>query len=144
MNPLYGQAIADLESGGAYDKLGPLTSSGDRAYGKYQVMGNNIGPWTREVLGRELTPQDFLKDQAAQDAVFNHKFGASVEKYGNPQDAASVWFSGRPLAQAGNASDVLGTTVPKYVSGFTKRANSYGDGVNAITQQCDQHQETDQ
>jgi hypothetical protein len=132
MNPLYGQAIADLESGGAYDKLGPLTRSGDRAYGKYQVMGNNIGPWTREVLGRELTPQDFLKDQAAQDAVFNHKFGASVEKYGNPQDAASVWFSGRPLAQAGNASDVLGTTVPKYVSNFTSRLNSYGGGVNAI------------
>lgn len=119
----YAAAISKTESGGNYQALGPVMQSGsyagDRAYGKYQVMGKNIPQWTREVLGREMTPQEFLADQNAQDAVFNAKFGASVEKYGNPQDAASVWFSGRPMAQAGNASDGY-NTVPQYVEKFNK------------------------
>lgn len=119
-NPLWEAAIAAQESGGAYDKLGPLTKKGDRAYGKYQVMGNNIPDWTQSVLGQAMTPQEFLNSPEAQDAVFRSKFGASVGKYGNPQDAASVWFSGRPVAAAGNASDVLGTTVPSYVARFNK------------------------
>ena len=50
-------AIAKIESGGKYDMLGPVTKTGDRAYGKYQVMGANIPSWTKETLGREMTPQ---------------------------------------------------------------------------------------
>lgn len=113
------QAIANIESsGGNYGAIGPVTKSGDRAYGKYQVMGNNIPSWTREALGYSMTPAEFLRDQDAQEKVFEHHFGKSVQKYGNVADAASVWFSGRPIARAGNATDVLGTTVPKYVSQF--------------------------
>ena len=111
-------AISGVESGGKYEAMGPVTKNGDRAYGKYQVMGNNIPQWTKEALGVSMTPKEFLSNPAAQDAVFDYKFGQSVAKYGNVQDAASVWFSGRPMAQAGNASDVLGTTVPNYVSKF--------------------------
>jgi hypothetical protein len=59
--------------------------------------------------------------------VFETQFGKSVAKYGNPADAASVWFSGRPLAKAGNASDVLGTTVPQYVQKFMA---AYEGGAN--------------
>ncbi len=122
----YRRAISSIESGspeGRYDLLGPVTRTGDRAHGRYQVMGANIGPWTQEALGRAYTPQEFLADTKAQDAVFDTKFGQSVAKYGNPQDAASVWFSGRPIARAGNAADVLGTTVPVYVSKFTNNLN---------------------
>jgi len=123
-DPRWGDAIASIESsGGNYGLLGPTTKSGDRAYGKYQVMGNNIADWTKNALGRALSPQEFLNDPDAQEAVFKQQFGNSVDKYGNPQDAASVWFSGRPMAQAGNASDILGTTVPGYVSKF----NNYLD-----------------
>src|SRR3982750_859798 len=32
----YGRAISSIESGGRYDRLGPVTKTGDRAYGKYQ------------------------------------------------------------------------------------------------------------
>ncbi|MBR1173890.1 hypothetical protein JQ617_07990 [Bradyrhizobium sp. KB893862 SZCCT0404] len=118
-NPLWGDAIASIESsGGNYSLLGPVTKSGDRAYGKYQVMGNNIGPWTQSALGRAMSPQEFLQDKDAQEAVFKQQFGNSVDKYGSPQEAASVWFSGRPMAKAGNASDILGTTVPAYVNKF--------------------------
>jgi hypothetical protein len=114
----YANAIAKVESGGRYDILGPvIPKSGDRAYGKYQVMGANIPEWTRAALGKELSPGEFLANPEAQDAVFNHRFGSYVEKYGNPQDAASVWFSGRPMAKAGNSSDGY-NTVPQYIAKF--------------------------
>jgi hypothetical protein len=90
-------------------------------------MGANIPSWTEEALGKRMTPDEFVKNPEAQEKVFEHHFGKSVQKYGNPYDAASVWFSGRPMARAGNASDVLGTTVPGYVSKF--RSAYEGEGA---------------
>lgn len=118
-NALYRQAIANIESrgSGGYSALGPMTN-GDRAYGAYQVMGANIPSWTKGALGKSLTPQQFIADPRAQDNVFDHYFGKSVAKYGNPQDAASVWFTGRPLSRGAGASDVLGTTGSSYVGKF--------------------------
>jgi hypothetical protein len=121
------QAIAGIESGGRYGALGPVTDRGDRAFGKYQVMGKNIPSWTKEALGSSMTPAEFLASPEAQEKVFETQFGKSVAKYGNPADAASVWFSGRPLAKAGNASDVLGTTVPQYAQKFMA---AYEGGAN--------------
>ena len=121
-------ASANIESGGKYDALGPITRNGDRAYGKYQVMGNNIPSWTKEALGKSMTPEDFLADPAAQEKVYEQQFGKNVAKYGNVADAASVWFTGKPLAQAGNVSDVLGTTAPQYVSKFMAGYGGAGDG----------------
>jgi hypothetical protein len=120
-------ASGSIESGGRYNAVGPVTNRGDRAYGKYQVMGANIPSWTKEALGRSMTPAEFLDSPEAQERVFETQFGKSVAKYGNPADAASVWFSGRPLAKAGNASDVLGTTVPQYVQKFMA---AYEGGAN--------------
>lgn len=113
----YREAIKSIESSGNYQALGPVMASGDRAFGAYQVMGANIGPWTEKHLGRRMTPQEFLADPSAQDTVFDAEFGSYVSKHGNAQDAASMWFSGRPLAKAGNASDGM-TTVPEYVKKF--------------------------
>jgi len=114
----YANAISSIESGGRYAALGPQTASGDRAYGKYQVMGQNIPSWTKAALGQELTPQQFLADPSAQDAVFAHRFGGYVTKAGNPQDAAAMWFTGRPLAQGAGAKDALGTSGQAYVDRF--------------------------
>lgn len=123
----YANAIKSVESsGGNYGAIGPVTRSGDRAYGAYQVMGNNIPDWTEKHYGRRMTPADFLKNREAQDAVFNGEFGSYVNKYGNPQDAASVWFSGRPMAKAGNADDGYITT-PEYVNRFNKALSPTGD-----------------
>lgn len=130
-DPRWASAISGIESSGRYNLVGPDNGKGNKPYGKYQVMDFNVGPWTRDALGREMSPQDFLNDPDAQDAVFRHQFGKNVEKYGSPQEAASVWFSGRPMAQAGNARDVLGTTVPGYVAKFNKALGA-GDGVSAI------------
>jgi len=111
----YRGAITNIESGGRYDLLGPIAnSSGDRAYGRYQVMGANVGPWTEEALGYRMTPQQFLADPAAQDAVFDHVFGGYVDRYG-PDGAARAWFTGSPT---GTGTDVLGTTADAYVAMF--------------------------
>lgn len=130
----YAAAMRQLESSGNYSALGPVVKrgsyAGDRAYGAYQVMGKNIPSWTRQALGRELTPQQFLADRAAQDQVFNYFFGRSLRQHGNPQDAASIWHSGSTLAAARrrNANDGYMATVD-YVNKFTQFAT--GKGVSA-------------
>lgn len=111
----YREAIAGIESGGNYTAKGPSTKSGDRAYGKYQIMGANVRAWTKEVLGKEMSPQEFLKSPAAQDKVFDAKFGQYVAKYG-PEGAASMWFSGKPTPSG--RRDALGTTDTDYVRKF--------------------------
>jgi hypothetical protein len=113
----YGSAISNIESGGRYDLLGPVTRTGDRAYGKYQIMGSNIPEWTRAALGREMSPQEFLADQKAQDAVFAQRFGQYVEKYG-PGGAARAWFAGEGGMNNPNATDQLGTSVADYERRF--------------------------
>lgn len=119
MDPTYAQAIKDIESsGGNYGAIGPATRSGDQAYGAYQVMGSNVPDWTDKHFGQRLTPQEFLKNKEAQDAVFNGQFGGYVNKYGNPQDAASAWFSGRPMTH--NTSSDGHMSVPSYVDAFNK------------------------
>ena len=115
----YQEAISRIESGGKYDLLGPRTSSGDRAYGKYQVMGENIPQWTRDALGRSMTPSEFLANPQAQDAVFNHRFGSYVDKYG-PGGAARAWFAGEGGMNNPNARDILGTSVDSYERQFLR------------------------
>jgi len=117
----FGNAIASIESGGKYDALGPVTKSGDRAFGKYQIMGANVGPWTKEVLGQEMSPQAFAASPQAQDAVFNSKFGQLAQKYG-PEGAARAWFAGEGGMNNLNAKDQLGTTVGQYGQRFAQAA----------------------
>ena len=115
----YQNAISRIESGGRYDLQGPVTSSGDRAYGKYQIMGENIPQWTRDALGRSMTPAEFLRNPLAQDRVFNHRFGSYVSKYG-PGGAARAWFAGEGGMNNPNARDQLGTSVDSYERQFLK------------------------
>jgi len=112
-------AIASIESGGRYDAQGPVTKTGDRALGKYQVMGTNVGPWTKEVLGREMTPQEFLASPEAQDKVFQAKFGQYTQKYG-PNGAARAWFAGEGGMNDPNRRDQLGTSVADYDNRFDR------------------------
>ena len=111
-------AIAGIESGGRYDALGPVTRTGDRAYGKYQVMGSNIPVWTEKYLGRRMTPEEFLASPEAQEAVFKGEFGRLVAKYG-PEGAARAWFAGEGGMNDPNRRDILGTSVADYSRKFT-------------------------
>lgn len=115
----YADAISSIESGGNYREIGPNTGSMGRALGKYQVMSANVGPWSKEILGREVTPGEFISDPKIQDAIFEGKFGQYVEKYG-PDGAARAWFAGEKGMKNPNAKDVFGTTVAEYSRRFNK------------------------
>lgn len=118
-------AIAAVESRGSgdYAAVGPVVKKGmyanQRAYGRYQVMEGNIAPWTKAAIGRSLTKEEFLASENAQDRVAAAQLQASKDKFGTWEDAASVWFSGRPMKSAGNANDGY-TTVPQYINKFRK------------------------
>ena len=114
-------ALRSIESSNRYGVLGPVSpKSGDRAYGAYQVMGANIPSWSREALGREVSPREFLESRDIQDQVAKHRINKYLDQYGNPTDVASMWFSGRPASRAMGLSDFTGTSVPKYLQRFAK------------------------
>ena len=95
-------AFGYVESTNNYGELGPVVPSGDRAYGYYQVMGENIPSWTERWVGRRMTPEEFLADPAAQDAVFYGQMGQYYNELPDAgfedriRNASSRWFSGRP------------------------------------------------
>jgi hypothetical protein len=115
----FSAAISSVESGGNYHAVGPNTGSMGRALGKYQVMSENVGPWSKEVLGREVSPSEFLSNPKIQDAVFERKFGQYVNKYG-PDGAARAWFAGERGMNNPNAKDAFGTTVAEYSRRFNR------------------------
>ncbi|MGH0220821.1 tail length tape measure protein [Sinorhizobium meliloti] len=124
---IYAKAIQAIESGGNYGALGPVTRNGDRAYGAYQVMGNNIGPWSEAALGRRLSASEFLGDRSAQDAIFNHRFGGYVGKFG-ASGAAQAWFGGPgSVGKGGMGADILGTTGNSYVAKFNTQIAKMGE-----------------
>jgi hypothetical protein len=130
-DPRWANSIAGIESGGASNPYSLITPSGSRrALGKYQVMEENLPEWTQAAFGKPLTAQEYLSNPDAQDALFQHRFSHYVDKYGTPQDAASAWFTGRPLSDpsSSGASDRFGTTGASYVRKF----NAGLDGVSAI------------
>ena len=118
-------AIAFVESRGSgdYSAVGPVVEKGmykgQRALGRYQVMPGNIASWTKAAVGRSYTPEEFLASPEIQDAVATHQLSLSRDKHGTWEDAASVWFTGRPVSQAGNASDGF-TTAPAYIDKFRR------------------------
>lgn len=122
----FAKAIAIQESGERYDAVGPTVQSGqykgERALGKYQIMPGNLPQWSKETIGRVVTPQEFMQNPQLQDAIAKGKFNQLLVKH-TPQDAASIWFSGRPLK--GNTSkDVTGTNVPTYVQNVIRNLNN--------------------
>lgn len=111
-------AIGAVESGGSknpYAEVGPPTRSGDVALGRWQVMSRNLPAFLKQAGLPQMSAADFLRDPQAQRQVFDTVFGGYMQKYGNFNDAASAWFSGRPMAAAGNSSDGY-TTVPQYIA----------------------------
>lgn len=121
--------LAGVESAGSknpYATLGPVLKTGDRAYGKYQVMGENIPSWTKDALGMSLTPEQFLRDPDAQERTVSDQLGKILDANGNdPRQAASVWFTGRRLEDVNpNASDGY-TTNAEYQQRFAHHFNSY-------------------
>lgn len=124
----FSHAISKNEGNGSYTQMGTQTRTGDRAYGKYQVMGANIPQWTQEAIGQPLSADQFLKSPEAQEAVFRKKFGDYVDKYG-PEGAARAWYAGEKGMNNPNATDINGKiTVDQYGKKFL---NNLGAGGGA-------------
>lgn len=115
----YSQALGKIESAGSgdYAAIGPTHPTLGRMLGRHQIAEANLGPWSQEALGRQLTPDEFLADPNAQEAVFKHKFGQYVEKYG-PEGAARAWLGGEGNVNNPGAKDSLGTSVGEYGQKF--------------------------
>lgn len=109
-------AIGGYESGGNYNAVGPTHATMGRALGKYQVMEANLPEWLAKSNLPVMTPAEFLKSPSAQDQVFNTIFGGYMKDKGSFNEAASMWFSGKTMAEAGGRKDVNGTTVPSYLA----------------------------
>lgn len=114
------QSIVQQESGGNYSALG-VWVYGDRAYGKYQVMGANIPSWTRQYYGRSLTPQQYLNNRDAQDKVARGRLKEYWDKYG-ARGAAAAWYSGNPKLHNSTAPVSSGPTIKEYVDSVINRA----------------------
>lgn len=123
--------IKRVESSGNYQARGPKVESGmyagEQALGAYQVMPGNLPSWSKEALGREVSEQEFLENPEVQDSIARYKMQQSYDKYGNAEDVASVWFTGRPRSEAGGSvADVTGTTNDEYISRFSMGSSSGG------------------
>lgn len=108
------EAIAKVESSGRYDAVSPVNRNGERAYGKYQILASNIPVWTKQLLGKSVSVQEFLGNPVIQDIVAELKIAELLKKHGNAANVASVWFSGRPL-KGNTSTDITGVSVPSYV-----------------------------
>lgn len=143
-NTRYRDAIASIESAGSgdYAAIGPTNPRLGRALGRYQIMEANIGPWSREALGRSVTAEEFLANPQIQDAIFDHKFGGYVQQFGE-EGAAQAWFAGPGGVGKLDRRDVLGTTVGAYGQKFraalggTVTASTSGTAAPTVMRDAD-------
>lgn len=116
-------AISEQESGGNYRAVGPSVQGGHHAYGKYQVMDYNIPSWTKKYYGKSLTPQQYLSNPKAQEAVARGVLQGYYNKYG-AKGAAAMWYSGQsnPNKTYGNPP------VYQYVNSVISKSYKYPSG----------------
>lgn len=129
----YLPALAMGESGGSEDPyrvIGPKTKYG-RALGKYQVTEANVPSWAEEAGFGRLTPDEFLANDKAQEAIARMKFAEYMNKSGLEGDAAAreaskMWFAGPGYKKNLGAKDVLGTSINEYENRFMKNLGRPG------------------
>ena len=121
-------AIAQQESGGNYGAVNGSTG----ALGKYQILPGNVGPWGRQYLGQNISPNEFLNNPALQDKLARAVLGSYYKSYG-PRGAASAWYSGNPNLDMSTASQSGYPSIKSYVDTVMKRMHmlSRGPGTSS-------------
>jgi hypothetical protein len=130
-------AIGGIETGGEkdpYATVGKAQTKYGRALGKYGVMTVNVAPWTQAATGQALTPEQFLANPQAQDAVFRHRFGQYVARFGE-EGAARAWFGGAGNVNKPHLTDAYeklsigdyGKDYLKRLQGATSTSGASGD-----------------
>lgn len=93
------KAVIVQESGGNYRAV----NKDSGALGIGQVMPANVASWSKEALGRSITPQEFLASPDLQNKIIKFKldqyYQEALKKGYNPDDAvryvAAKWYSGK-------------------------------------------------
>ena len=126
------RAIAQQESGGRWDAVGPYTGpTYGRAVGRWQIMEKIWPGWAAEAG----IPGASWEDPAAQEHVARFKMTQYYRRYGSWPLVAIAWFAGPGRANTaaregidavGGISDVLGTDVRTYV-------NTMMQGMDSVT-----------
>ena len=74
------RAFIGQESGGDQFAVNKDTA----ASGLGQLLISNIGPWTKQYLGREMTRSEFMNNKAAQITLLNRRFAEQYAKHSAP------------------------------------------------------------
>lgn len=147
------QAITAVESGGSYDTVsekesprntpprGPLANGlscktgtyCDYAYGRYQIMGDNIPSWTEKFLNIRLTPEEFIRGPNLETTRTNQDIVArkQLREYwlktvtpqmpnGDVRVVAACWHSSTCNFNSDN-EDSLGTSTKEYVNAVVSK-----------------------
>lgn len=127
-------AIASIESAGSgdYSAIGTKNAKLGRPLGRYQVMEGNLPAWSKEVLGRTVTPDEFLANPDFQDQIFDAKMDQYERKFG-PEGAAQAWFGGEGSVGQTGRKDVHGTTVGGYGQRYMAALGQGGSAPTVAT-----------
>lgn len=121
------KATKAQESGGRYDKVVTTTNQrtgrSQSALGAYGIMETNVGPWSKEILGKEVTTAEFLASQDIQDAIYRGKMEQYIKKYG-VEGAGQAWLGGEGGVGQTDRKDAFGTTVGSYGRNFARMVGS--------------------
>ena len=126
----YRDGIAAIESDGSggYSALGANHPKYGYALGRYQIMESNLPQWSKAALGHTVTKDEFMDDPAIQDAIFDHRFGSYIDKYGE-EGAARAWYGGEKGMKNLKATDVHGRiNVGQYGKNFVNNINGNSSG----------------
>lgn len=119
------QVTKDQESRGSYTNV---TTTKDKngnpqsALGAYGIMDRNLPEWSRQVLGHEVTKEEFLNSPQIQDQIYRAKMGEYIRKYG-VEGAGRAWLGGEGavVPSADNRKDAFGTKVVDYGKVFAAK-----------------------
>lgn len=128
------RAIIGQESAGKFNIVNP--HSGALGYG--QVMPENVAPWSRAALGREVSGVEFLNNPELQILVIDHKinqyFNRALTVTGGDEATAvkrvaASWYSGNP--------NLYTSTIPQFYNGHLYP--SIADYSQSVLQRYQQH-----
>jgi hypothetical protein len=118
-------AIVEQESNSDYK----IVNSDSGAIGLGQVMPENVATWTKEALGKSLTPEEFRLNKSAQVETLKFKldqyYKQAIKESGGNQDeavrrVASMWYSGRSNLYNDTTSQFYGAGSYPSIDAYTR------------------------
>jgi hypothetical protein len=93
-------SIIGQESSGKFSIVNPDTG----ALGYGQVLPSNVPSWSKEALGYEISPTQFLNSPELQLKIIRYKLSEAIASQSKPgrdiseiaRRVAAIWYSGRP------------------------------------------------